>query len=218
MHLLPFDIDALKLSAHRDETGKLWFRLTDALELFQVSKGNVTFWAANIGEFLPESVCKQVYHSSRNRIHCIYVDLSGLLFFALRAESQMSNNCREWVVSRMRPLPEHGLDLGRPVVHEGKQWFLFARLVNLVVHHERGVPRQTVTTKIKSLPKMFARSLPQEDEQGHKLSKAGHVTADGVVWYLMHANTARANSYKREVAMALAETYEPRLVYLGYAA
>lgn len=220
MNLLPFEIDVLKLAAHRDTAGQLWFRLTDALELFNVSKGNVTFWSSNIREQLPNSVSKRLYQSSRNGTYCLYVDLAGLIYFALRAESELAHRSREWVVLRMNTLelPPHGLDLGRPIIYDGKHWYLFARLVNQVVHHDRGAPRQTVTTTIKSIPRMYARSLPQEDAQGHKLSKAGHVTEEGVMWYLMNANTARANSYKKEVAVALAKTYTPFLTYIGYAA
>lgn len=211
--MFPHRLDALKCAPQRDEKGKLWLRLADVLEEFGVNRTNVSFWAGNIRDKLPGSVIKMTHKSGRNSTFCLYVDITGLLYFALRADSDLAREYQQEVAKEI----EFPLELGPAQIYDGKEWYMYARLVNTAVHSEGKAPKQTVTTTIKAIPKSETRQLTQRNAVGRHLSRAWHVTYQGALHYVLSQNTPYTVRVKAEIAKELARKVEYKLKYLGAA-
>jgi len=204
-------LNLIQLCPQRDDYG-IWFRLSSVLQQLNMDTSNVTFWATDINRHLPNAAPKRIYNNGRTSQKCVFVSLTGLLYFLLRSESKASVILKSQIIS-MPPLID--LPLGSAVMYEGRYWYNFPKLVNTVVHSGI-VPQQTVTTSINKLPKSETQQLSQVIN-GRLSSKAWHVTQTGAYYYMLQSSAEVANLYKVALAKELAKTMDKELRYLGAA-
>jgi hypothetical protein len=204
-------LNLLQLCPQRDEDG-VWFRMSSVLQQLNVDTSNVTFWATDINKHIPNAAPKRIYDSGVTAQKCVFVNLTGLIYFMLRSESKAASTFKAQLACT-NPLVD--LPLGTAVRYEGRDWYNFPKLVNTVVHSGR-VPRQTVTTSINKLPKSETQLLSQV-VAGRISSKAWHVTQAGAYYYILQSSAEVANRYKVELAKELSKTMAKDVRYLGAA-
>ena len=204
-------LNLIQLCPQRDEYG-IWFRLSSVLQQLNMDTSNVTFWATDINKHIPNAAPKRIYDNGMTCQKCVFVSLTGLIYFLLRSESKASTVLKAQLASKP---PLIDLPLGTAVRYEGRDWYNFPKLVNIVVHSGR-IPQQTVTTSINKLPKSETQQLSQL-VNGRLSSKAWHVTQTGAYCYILQSSAEVANLYKVALAKELTRIIDKDLRYLGAA-